>query len=208
MSEDDVRRRRASRVPNMCPECVRPFAARTTANCRFAVLLGKPSDGIEPSTPSLRCAPFGKRSQPTATVLACLRRFRAEAICDRLPRVATTGLHKGPSLVVREGDSSPAWEAEVTPTPSDRTFAQASGRCLRASPRPPNIRARAACAMLPVPCEVSTSNQASLTSSVAVTVAAISPSGDPRRVRTAVLVSAIASAMSRPPQATCQWLAL
>jgi hypothetical protein len=53
MSEDDVRRRRASRVPNMCPECVRPFAARTTTNWQFAVLLGKPSDGLEPSTPSL-----------------------------------------------------------------------------------------------------------------------------------------------------------
>jgi hypothetical protein len=46
-------------------------------------------------TPSLPCAPFGKRSQPTATVLACLCRFRAEVICPRLPWVATTGLHKG-----------------------------------------------------------------------------------------------------------------
>jgi len=34
-------------------------------------------------------------SQPAATVLAFFRRFRIEAICDRLPPVATTGLQEG-----------------------------------------------------------------------------------------------------------------
>jgi hypothetical protein len=37
--------------------------------CPFAGLLCKPSDGLEPSTPSLPCAPLGNRSQPTATAL-------------------------------------------------------------------------------------------------------------------------------------------
>jgi len=31
----------------------------------------EPSDGLEPSTPSLPCAPTGNRWQPVATVLAC-----------------------------------------------------------------------------------------------------------------------------------------
>src|SRR5205823_14172706 len=34
----------------------------------------KPSDGLEPSTPSLPCTPLGNRSQPTATVSACFGR--------------------------------------------------------------------------------------------------------------------------------------
>jgi hypothetical protein len=53
VSEDDARRRRASRVPNMCPACVRVFVEWTTTKCRFTGTLGKPSDGLEPSTPSL-----------------------------------------------------------------------------------------------------------------------------------------------------------
>ena len=58
VSEDDARRRSASRVPQMCPECVRVFSGQTTTKCRFAGTLGKPSDGLEPSTPSLpwRCS--------------------------------------------------------------------------------------------------------------------------------------------------------
>ena len=53
VSEDDARRRRASRVPQMCPECVRVFSGQTTTKCRFTGTLCKPSDGLEPSTPSL-----------------------------------------------------------------------------------------------------------------------------------------------------------
>jgi hypothetical protein len=48
-----ARRRCASRVPQMCPECVRAFNGQTTTKCRFAGTLPKPSDGLEPSTPSL-----------------------------------------------------------------------------------------------------------------------------------------------------------
>jgi hypothetical protein len=40
----------------------------------------EPSDGLEPSTPSLPCTPRGNRSQPTATVLACFCRSFARAI--------------------------------------------------------------------------------------------------------------------------------
>src|SRR6266498_1332764 len=48
-----AKRRDASRVPQMCPECVRVFLVQTTLKCQFAGTLGKPSDGLEPSTPSL-----------------------------------------------------------------------------------------------------------------------------------------------------------
>jgi hypothetical protein len=41
----------------------------------------KPSDGLEPSTPSLPWASLGNWSQPTATFLACFCRFRAQLIC-------------------------------------------------------------------------------------------------------------------------------
>jgi hypothetical protein len=52
-SEGAARRRGASRVPQMCPKCVRLFDQQTTTKCRFAGTLLKPSDGLEPSTPSL-----------------------------------------------------------------------------------------------------------------------------------------------------------
>ena len=58
----------------------------------------EPSSGLEPETPSLPWNDSGNRSQATATVFACWRGFRAGAICDRLPPVATTGLHKGSIL--------------------------------------------------------------------------------------------------------------
>jgi hypothetical protein len=83
------------RVPEMCPECVRVFNEQATTKCRFAGSLLKPSDGLEPSTASLPWNDSGNRSQPTATVLACLGRFSGRAVCQRLPRVATAGLHKG-----------------------------------------------------------------------------------------------------------------
>ena len=54
----------------------------------------EPSDGLEPSTPSLPCAPIGNRSQPTATVLACFCVFQARSICHRLPLIAPARLHK------------------------------------------------------------------------------------------------------------------
>jgi hypothetical protein len=65
------------------------------AFCSGFVITNKPSDGLEPSTPSLPCAPNGNRLQPMATVIACPGAFRANPICHPLPPVATTGLHKG-----------------------------------------------------------------------------------------------------------------
>ena len=58
----------------------------------------EPSDGLEPSTPSLPCAASGGWSQPTATVLAHSCGSEGCCACDRLPPIATTGLHKGSIL--------------------------------------------------------------------------------------------------------------
>jgi hypothetical protein len=71
------------------------FNEQATLKCRFAGTLSKPSDGLEPSTPSLPWNASGNRSQPTATVFGCLSGFRRRHVCDRLPPVATAGLHKG-----------------------------------------------------------------------------------------------------------------
>jgi hypothetical protein len=58
---------------------------------RFAGNSLKPSDGLEPSTPSLPWNLSGNRLQPTATVCACPSRFRGRPICHRLRLVATAG---------------------------------------------------------------------------------------------------------------------
>jgi hypothetical protein len=62
-----------------------------TEKAAICAAFAKPSDGLEPSTPSLRCS-GRNRSQPVATVLACWRRFRGLPICHRLPLVATARL--------------------------------------------------------------------------------------------------------------------
>src|SRR5262249_20992907 len=91
----------------MCPECVRTFNEQATTKCRFAGTLVKPSDGLEPSPPSLPCAPNGKRSQRTATVFACFGRFRPLRICDQLPAFAPRGLHKGSTICSHPRQQSP-----------------------------------------------------------------------------------------------------
>jgi hypothetical protein len=86
------------RVPAVYPRCsaTRQRRQQNIPVCRdFAP---KPSDGLEPSTPSLPWNPGGNRSQPAATVFADLSRFRRRRICHRLPAVATAGLHKGSIL--------------------------------------------------------------------------------------------------------------
>jgi hypothetical protein len=88
-----------SRPPNprTCPQSkARPLtsASEKTGKSYLAATFPKPSDGLEPSTPSLPCAPIGNRSQPMATVLACSSRFWGNPICHRLPPVATALLHK------------------------------------------------------------------------------------------------------------------
>jgi hypothetical protein len=79
----------------------------------------KPSDGLEPSTPSLPWNVAGNRWQPVATDLACFCRFRHRTICRRLPLVATTGLHKG-SILLRplEREDGPTLGAACASLPS------------------------------------------------------------------------------------------
>jgi hypothetical protein len=70
LSEGVAKRRRASPVPQMCPFCVRVFCGQTTQNAHLQAFLCKPSDGLEPSTPSLPSRFRGNGSQPMATDLA------------------------------------------------------------------------------------------------------------------------------------------
>ena len=89
-------RRRSEPTP--CP-CRRSRARpRRRAVAGESSICRKPSSGLEPETPSLPCRSVGNRPQPTATVFACLSRSSGRPICDRLPPVATTGLHKGSVL--------------------------------------------------------------------------------------------------------------
>ncbi len=108
---------RTRNVSEMCP----PVLGAGNTKVLFAGTLPKPSDGLEPSTPSLPCTSKRNRSQPTATVLAYLCAFSAVTICDRLRPVATTGLHKG-SIPAR---TDPVWpELRTATTHIARIFAK------------------------------------------------------------------------------------
>jgi len=63
-------------------------------NSLYAGTNRKPSDGLEPSTPSLPYTCARNQRQPAATVLACLSRFRTGPPCHRLPPFAPALLHK------------------------------------------------------------------------------------------------------------------
>jgi hypothetical protein len=67
-------------------------------------VFAEPSDGLEPSTPSLPWNVSGNRWRPVATDFACFCGFEGQPICQRLPPVATTGLHKGSILGSHESD--------------------------------------------------------------------------------------------------------
>jgi len=87
--------------------------------------LAKPSDGLEPSTPSLPWSLGGNLSQPTATVFAYLGRSRRRPICDRLPPVAAALLHKCSMIRcpswLRPGTNPTRRRSPVLPkTPVDR----------------------------------------------------------------------------------------
>ena len=86
----------------------------------------KPSDGLEPSTPSLPWNLGGNGSQPTATVFACLSRFLCWRICHRLPPVAPAGLHKGSILSclcwLRTLQEEPAFKELVGTAISERAW--------------------------------------------------------------------------------------
>src|SRR5205823_4777579 len=64
-----------------------PFAG----GCSFPQ---EPSDGLEPSTPSLPCAAERLPWVATGCGSACLSGFRAPPICHRLPPVAPAWLHE------------------------------------------------------------------------------------------------------------------
>src|SRR5262249_55558575 len=76
----------------------RQLATKGKRKERISRNFAEPSDGLEPSTPSLPCAAFRNRQRTPATVFAWLGGLRARGICDQLRPVATTGLHKGSIL--------------------------------------------------------------------------------------------------------------
>ena len=59
---------------------LRNVACSANAKCIYAGALTKPSDGLEPSTPSLPWNLSGTWSQPAAAVFACFRGFRGRSI--------------------------------------------------------------------------------------------------------------------------------
>jgi len=76
---------RQSRVPVPYPQRRRRCRSRRQ---KSAGLLSKPSDGLEPLTPSLPCDPVGSRWQSVATiplVPAVLESLRAPSPCRPLP---------------------------------------------------------------------------------------------------------------------------
>jgi hypothetical protein len=102
------RDRRARRL--VAPECGVHARARLSAGSRdrdsmesrckrdgrtSCVPQQRDADVVDPSLPWNVAR---NRLQPTATVLACFRGSGGLAICDQLPPVATTGLHKGSIL--------------------------------------------------------------------------------------------------------------
>jgi hypothetical protein len=79
-------------VPQMCPECVRVFYLETTTKCRFAGTLAKPSDGLEPSTPSLPWRFLGvtrvHTRSPTTQFSLLIRPLRATNVRREASRVS------------------------------------------------------------------------------------------------------------------------
>jgi len=77
---------------------IRVHTRRSATGCRskspaLAGLLGKPSDGLEPSTPSLPCDPNGNRWQPVATVSSQIKPFSPGRRAERLPPAAPPLFH-------------------------------------------------------------------------------------------------------------------
>ena len=72
-----------------------PCRLNTYAKAATCGAFAEPSDGLEPSTPSLPWNVARNRSQPTAMVLAYFCGSCERVSCRWLPPVATTGLHKG-----------------------------------------------------------------------------------------------------------------
>jgi hypothetical protein len=118
-------RRVRQAVPRYCGGA--PWCCPRQQKSRFPGIfsLAKPSDGLEPSTPSLPWSLGGNLSQPTATVFAYLGRSRRRPICDRLPPVAAALLHKCSMIRcpswLRPGTNPTRRRSPVLPkTPVDR----------------------------------------------------------------------------------------
>jgi hypothetical protein len=94
----------------------RPASIRAVGYEQIPANREKPSDGLEPSTPSLPSRFCGNWSQPVATVLACFRRFRGLPICHRLPLVAPARLHKRSILSAPIRDEKTDCEHSGPPT--------------------------------------------------------------------------------------------
>jgi GNAT superfamily N-acetyltransferase len=111
------RRRQTSRLPTnarQSRESVPVSYPRTQEApkqaTQYAHLQGfcrEPSDGLEPSTPSLPCDGRGNQSQPTATVFAYPSRSWGRPICHWLPLVAPARLHKRSILGIMEQPRRP-----------------------------------------------------------------------------------------------------
>ena len=97
VSQGVARRRDASRVPQMCPECVRAFYEQTTRSGHLQAFFRKPSDGLEPSTPSLPWNLSGNRWQPVATDFACFPVSRASRFASDCGRLQPRGSINAPS---------------------------------------------------------------------------------------------------------------
>jgi hypothetical protein len=84
------------KAPERAPYAVhvRDIASRLETKNPACGDFAEPSDGLEPSTPSLPCAAKRLPWVVTGCGSACLSGFRARPICHRLPPVAPAGLHK------------------------------------------------------------------------------------------------------------------
>jgi hypothetical protein len=85
-AEDVIRAARARRVPSVFPQRGASQGLRSRQAAKVAANRGKPSDGLEPSTPSLPWNVAGNQWQPMATVSGLFLRLRRRS---DLPLIAT-----------------------------------------------------------------------------------------------------------------------
>jgi len=126
-------RRQMCAVARRAPVVARARGAGSSPRGGRPIFLGfcrEPSDGIEPSTPSVPCAPIGNGSQPVATVLACLSLFGSERFatgCHCLrPLCSINAPSSAPRLCREVGLRCPAGAA-----PNLESVRQRGGRLAR-----------------------------------------------------------------------------
>jgi hypothetical protein len=99
-SGDVTRRRRASRVLQMCPECVRVFSGQTTTKANLQALYGSSLTDSNRRLPPYLSFPR-QRVATHGNGFGSSEPFRRRPICDWLPPVATARLHKRSSPAPR-----------------------------------------------------------------------------------------------------------